>query len=347
MGCPKKFSIQGGMGSALLNHPEKIKQILETLVQNLSIPVSCKIRCLPSLEATISLVKTIATTGVHAITIHGRTRDERNNDACREDFLQAIVQQCSGNISIIANGGSSVISSYSDIEDFRRRCGPTHGVMLCQSAMWNPSIFRPNGLLPLADVAKRFLELSLKYDNFLANIKYVLQRMYCVADNQIVLHDRILSTETEADIYDLFNMRTEYEQTPNEERKLWRDKLQQSFINISNQQNQSNLIEKSVKFIRSEYTSTMTPKSILIEYAIQADIDKPVYHTEELRPQRVFRTIIDFNGKQYSTTSWEKNKQLAEQGSAIACLLSIGIDPNKAKYGVQYLKNCISSKKHQ
>lgn len=27
MGCPKKFSIQGGMGSALLNHPEKIKQV--------------------------------------------------------------------------------------------------------------------------------------------------------------------------------------------------------------------------------------------------------------------------------------------------------------------------------
>ncbi|CAF5086756.1 unnamed protein product, partial [Rotaria socialis] len=37
------------MGSALLNHPDKVKQILETLVNNLSIPVSCKIRCLPSL----------------------------------------------------------------------------------------------------------------------------------------------------------------------------------------------------------------------------------------------------------------------------------------------------------
>ena len=65
MGCPKKFSIQGGMGSALLDHPEKIKQvgkplktplslsifskILETLVTHLSIPVSCKIRCLPTL----------------------------------------------------------------------------------------------------------------------------------------------------------------------------------------------------------------------------------------------------------------------------------------------------------
>jgi tRNA-dihydrouridine synthase len=27
MGCPKKFSIQGGMGSALLDHPDKVKQV--------------------------------------------------------------------------------------------------------------------------------------------------------------------------------------------------------------------------------------------------------------------------------------------------------------------------------
>ena len=52
-----------------------------------------------------------------------------------------------------------MIPSYEDIEKFRLRCGPTHGVMLCQAAMWNPSIFRREGLLPIRDVAKRFLEI--------------------------------------------------------------------------------------------------------------------------------------------------------------------------------------------
>jgi tRNA-dihydrouridine synthase len=61
--------------------------------------------------------------------------------------------------SFCLSGGSTTISSYSDIEKFRTRCGPAHGVMLCQAAMWNPSIFRPNGLLPISDVAKRFLEI--------------------------------------------------------------------------------------------------------------------------------------------------------------------------------------------
>ncbi len=61
----------------------------------------------------------------------------------------------------LLSGGSTTISTYSDIEKFRLRCGPSHGVMLCQAAMWNPSIFRSNGLLSISDVAKRFLELVI------------------------------------------------------------------------------------------------------------------------------------------------------------------------------------------
>ncbi len=64
---------------------------------------------------------------------------------------------------VFSSGGSTSISSYEDIEKFRSRCGPAHGVMLCQAAMWNPSIFRSNGLLPLQSVAKRFLEIVFFY----------------------------------------------------------------------------------------------------------------------------------------------------------------------------------------
>lgn len=50
MGCPKEFSLKGGMGAALLTNPEKAKAILSTLVQNLKIPVTCKIRVFESIE---------------------------------------------------------------------------------------------------------------------------------------------------------------------------------------------------------------------------------------------------------------------------------------------------------
>lgn len=44
MGCPKEFSIKGGMGAALLADPDRAKDILKTLVDNVKIPVTCKIR---------------------------------------------------------------------------------------------------------------------------------------------------------------------------------------------------------------------------------------------------------------------------------------------------------------
>ena len=77
MGCPKDFSLKGGMGAALLTQPDKVRSILTTLVAGLSIPVTCKIRLLPDIEDTVALVKLIESTGVAAIGIHGRTKCER------------------------------------------------------------------------------------------------------------------------------------------------------------------------------------------------------------------------------------------------------------------------------
>lgn len=77
MGCPKEFSVKGGMGVALAANMENAKNILTTLVNSLSIPVSCKIRIRKTTEETIAHVKELASTGIAAIAIHGRTRDER------------------------------------------------------------------------------------------------------------------------------------------------------------------------------------------------------------------------------------------------------------------------------
>lgn len=44
MGCPKKYSTGGGMGTALFGRPDRAKEILRALVQNVDLPVTCKIR---------------------------------------------------------------------------------------------------------------------------------------------------------------------------------------------------------------------------------------------------------------------------------------------------------------
>ena len=59
MGCPKSFSMKGGMGAALLSQPNKIESILTRLVKAVGeeIPITCKIRILSSIEKTLELVK--------------------------------------------------------------------------------------------------------------------------------------------------------------------------------------------------------------------------------------------------------------------------------------------------
>jgi tRNA-dihydrouridine synthase 2 len=106
MGCPRRFSVLGGMGAALLRQPQKAYDMLRGLVEGLSIPVTCKIRVLPSLEATLELCDTLASAGIAAIAVHGRTIDERPQHPNRNHVLRKIAEYLS--IPVIANGGSKV-----------------------------------------------------------------------------------------------------------------------------------------------------------------------------------------------------------------------------------------------
>jgi tRNA-dihydrouridine synthase 2 len=100
MGCPKEFSVKGGMGSALLTQPKKAQEILRTLVQGVKIPVTCKIRILSDQESTVELCKQLADCGIAAIAVHGRTREERPRHMNHNDFIKAVAQ--SVNIPVIA-----------------------------------------------------------------------------------------------------------------------------------------------------------------------------------------------------------------------------------------------------
>ena len=100
MGCPKSFSIMGGMGAALLSQPDKIREILTTLVAGVSIPVTCKIRLLPTVAETVALAKLIESTGVAALAIHARFIPERPRDAPHYEHIRAVVEALS--IPVIA-----------------------------------------------------------------------------------------------------------------------------------------------------------------------------------------------------------------------------------------------------
>ncbi|KAI9304132.1 hypothetical protein BJ944DRAFT_203224 [Cunninghamella echinulata] len=168
-GCPKKFSVQGGMGAALLTDPDRLKAILTKLVNNLDLPVTCKIRLLEDEDKTVELAKMIESTGVKALTVHCRTRDQRSSTPARWDELKAVIKAVKS-IPVVVNGD---VYCWDDIEKAKKATGAS-SVMIARGAQYNPSAFRKEGLLPYEEVAKEYLKKCIDFDNLFANTKYVI-----------------------------------------------------------------------------------------------------------------------------------------------------------------------------
>lgn len=108
-GCPKPFSTHSGMGAALLTNPDLLCSILTALRGAMppEISISAKIRLLPSQEDTLKLVERIINTGVSALTVHCRTRNQRKREPAHIDRLREIVEFVEGmgrDVAVIENG---------------------------------------------------------------------------------------------------------------------------------------------------------------------------------------------------------------------------------------------------
>ncbi|KAJ1660190.1 tRNA-dihydrouridine synthase 2 [Dispira simplex] len=172
-GCPKKFSIQGGMGAALLTDPERLEAILKKLVEYSGLPVTCKIRLLDNDVDTLALVKRIEKTGVKALAVHCRTRSERPRDRGHWDKLK-MVAEAVRTIPVIANGD---IFTYDHLVRVKEECGVA-SAMVARGAMENPSMFSKDGLVNTKIVAQEYISLAVLVNNRFQNTKYTLMQMY-------------------------------------------------------------------------------------------------------------------------------------------------------------------------
>ncbi|KAF9099695.1 hypothetical protein BGX23_000069 [Mortierella sp. AD031] len=171
-GCPKRFSIHGGMGAALMEEPEKLCGILKNLVDNCGLPVTCKIRIFPDRERTLKLVKMIEATGIKALAVHCRYRDERPREPGHWDRFKEIVEAVS--IPVIANGD---IMEFAHMARVRELSGCA-GVMIARGAEANVSVFRKEGRLPFLDIVRQYIRRCLETRNHHSNTKYVAMQMF-------------------------------------------------------------------------------------------------------------------------------------------------------------------------
>lgn len=208
MGCPKKFSVSGGMGSALLEDLPRACDIISTLRRNLSIPVSCKIRLLKDDRSTVDFVTALVKAGANAVAIHGREPGDESQKSAKLDRLTNVVKllkssSSSVGVPIIINGD---LYTRNEMVNRRRETG-ADAIMLARPALYNTSIFiKPSPpptsssgtcdftkedttqaetrygfdselLLSKTRVVQDYLGYAVKYHGHVKNIKYVVCEM--------------------------------------------------------------------------------------------------------------------------------------------------------------------------
>ncbi|XP_044290078.1 tRNA-dihydrouridine(20) synthase [NAD(P)+]-like isoform X2 [Varanus komodoensis] len=317
MGCPKEYSTK----------------ILTTLVNGISKPVTCKIRILPSKEETISLVKRIERTGVAAIAVHGRKKDERPQHPVHCDVIKEISAAVS--IPVMANGGShDFIKEYADIETFQQATAAS-SVMVARAAMWNPSVFRKEGPCPLKDVMQEYIRYAVRYDNHYTNTKYCLCQMLR-EQLENAQGKKLHGAQSMQEICEAFGMSSFYQEAS---ALLEAKRVSLEAKDQEEDEEDADVIKMAVRFDKRDYPPQITPKMCLLEWCRKEKHLQPVYETIERPQDRLFCSVVTVAGKKYRSTLWEKSKKLAEQASAIACLRTLGLPEGKWEREADHLVN--------
>jgi tRNA-dihydrouridine synthase 2 len=174
MGCPKKFSIQGGMGAALLENQEVACEIIRTLSSNLSIPVTAKIRIVNTMEETITFIKKLQEAGAAAVTVHLRTKgDTESSLAGNWEVMREIVDTEGIRVPILANGDMYTRARINEMCEK----GGCAGVMLARPFLFDASVVRAEGPMDQQSIMRSFMKACLKYDVVHQVIKYTLMEM--------------------------------------------------------------------------------------------------------------------------------------------------------------------------
>ncbi len=210
-GCPVPKIIKSGAGSALMQTPDKVAEIVRAMTDNSDCPVTVKIRTgwdalsLNYLEVAEKAVRA----GAKLVCMHARTRSQAYGGTAAWEHLK-ILKENMGNIPVL---GSGDLFSPQAVEKMLTETG-IDGVMIARGAIGNPFIFREiRSLLETGEVlppptpyekmetAFHQLALAVNYKNAEVAVKEMKKQM-CAYTKGLPGSSEIRNRLVHSDSYD-------------------------------------------------------------------------------------------------------------------------------------------------
>lgn len=138
MGCPAKKVCNKLAGSALLKDLDLVKKLLEATVNAVDVPVTLKTRLgfENGKENILTVAKVAEDMGIQALTIHGRTREDKYFGQARYELITKVKQNLT--IPVIANGDIDSPQKAKAVFDMTG----ADAIMIGRSAQGKPWIFK-------------------------------------------------------------------------------------------------------------------------------------------------------------------------------------------------------------
>ncbi|XP_031477687.1 tRNA-dihydrouridine(47) synthase [NAD(P)(+)]-like [Nymphaea colorata] len=140
MGCPIDIVVSKGAGSVLLTKPMRMKNIIEAASKTLDKPITIKVRTgyFEGRNRIDSLVADLSRWGASAVTIHGRSRQQRYSKLADWDYIYKCAEKTSDHLQVLGNGD---VFSYTDWNKHLLDCRKLSACMIARGALIKPWIF--------------------------------------------------------------------------------------------------------------------------------------------------------------------------------------------------------------